>query len=267
MELPGARLFARPAYRRYFQRPYRHGNIYFGIYDSHEEALRAAVAFASDRLPPTYDVADAARMYRTQLRQLRSCDYAALVWLEHAMAEGARRIFDLGGHIGLAYYGFARRVLLPDDLDWCVHDLGAVIAAGRDWAAGHDPARRLRFSDSPRDADGSDLLICSGALQYLDYVLPDLLAGLHAAPRHVLVNLSPIHPEQGFFTLQNLGIAVCPYRVEGLPDFRARMEGLGYALHDHWELPERQLRVPFAPSRRLDHYSGLYFRRPAPTRH
>ncbi|GAB3342029.1 hypothetical protein GCM10027359_21720 [Marilutibacter aestuarii] len=81
------------------------------------------------------------------------------------------------------------------------------------------------------------------------------------------MNLSPIHPEHGFFTLQNLGIAVCPYRVVGLPDLQARMQGLGYAIHDQWELPERHLRVPFAPSRRLDHYTGIYFRRQAPSRH
>ena len=264
MELPGARLLTQPAYRRFFRRPYRDGNIYYGIYEDYATALRAAAAFSSDRLPATYDVARAGRMYRTQLRQLRICDYAALLWLEHALADGARGVFDLGGHIGLAYYGFGRLVELPADLDWQVHDLPGVMATGREWAAGHDIEGRLRFADSPRDANGCDLLISSGTLQYLEYELPDLLAVLDTPPRHVLINLSPIHPERGFFTLQNLGIAVCPYRVIGLPALVEAMGRLGYAVRDQWELPERQLRIPFAPERHLDHYSGLYFRMTRP---
>src|SRR3546814_9716109 len=87
------------------------------------------------------------------------------------------------------------------------------MAAGRRWAQGHDAERQLSFTDSVEHADGQDILLSTGALQYLDYTLPELLQRLRRKPRHVLVNLTPMHPDRSFFTLQNLSIAICPYRV------------------------------------------------------
>ncbi|WP_167284919.1 methyltransferase, TIGR04325 family [Marilutibacter alkalisoli] len=261
MELPLLSLLARPLYRRYFRRPYRHGNIYLGVYDQYEEALAAARALTSERLPPTYDVEAAGGLYLSQLRRLRTCDYAALFWLEQAIAGGTRRVFDLGGHIGLAYYAFDRYLGLPDDLDWCVLDVPQVMEAGRHHAREHDPKQRLRFATGPADADGCDFLLSTGALQYLDYSLPDLLAGLASPPAHVLFNLSPMHPQRSFFTLQNLGIAICPYRVMGIAELTARMQALGYEVRDRWELPERHVRIPFAPEYAIDRYYGFYFQR------
>ncbi|WP_454829097.1 methyltransferase, TIGR04325 family [Pseudoxanthomonas wuyuanensis] len=265
MELPGLRLFARPLYRRYFHRPYADGNLYYGIFASHAQAQEQAQRFSSGALPCSYDVEAAGRLYRAQLHRLRICDYAAMFWLERALADGARRIFDLGGHIGLAYYAFGRYLDLPEDLDWCVHDVPRVMAAGQQWAQQHDGRGSLRFSADALEADGSDLLISSGALQYLDYSLPELLARLRRPPPGVLFNLTPMHPLESYFTLQNLGIAVCPYRITGIPQMLADMEALGYVLRDRWDLPERQLRIPFEPEYAIDRYYGFYFRRATET--
>src|SRR3546814_9186296 len=90
--------------------------------------------------------------------------------------------------------------------DVCSSDL-SVMAAGRRWAQGHDAERQLSFTDSVEHADGQDILLSTGALQYLDYTLPELLQRLRRKPRHVLVNLTPMHPDRSFFTLQNLSIA------------------------------------------------------------
>lgn len=261
MELPGIHLLSKPLYRIYFRRPYRHGNLYYGVFNSHAEAQAQADTLSSTHLPNTYDVAEASRMYRSQLLRVRSCDYAAMFWLERMLASGARRIFDLGGHIGLAYYGFGRFLELPDDLDWCVHDVPQVMEAGRQWAHRHDPRGRLRFATEVLQADGCDLLISSGALQYLDYSLPELLQRLQRKPAHVLFNLTPMHPSQRYFTLQNLGIAVCPYRIESIEWLVAEMQNLGYAVRDRWDLHERQLRIPFEPRHTIDRYYGFYFRR------
>ncbi|WP_341727213.1 TIGR04325 family methyltransferase [Pseudoxanthomonas putridarboris] len=261
MELPGVRQVARPLYRRYFRRPYRHGNLYYGVFDSYAQALQQARAFSSRELPPSYDVEAASRMYRAQLHRLRACDYPVMFWLEQALAQGARRVFDLGGHIGLAYYGFGRYLALPADLEWRVHDLPHVMAAGNEWAREHDPQRRLRFCDDAEQADGSDLLISSGALQYLDYGLAELLSRLRRPPPHVLFNLTPMHPTDRYFTLQNLGIAVCPYRIEGIARMIADMKEVGYAVRDRWDLPERHVRIPFQPGHDIDRYYGFYFQR------
>jgi hypothetical protein len=53
MELPGLSLLSKPLYRRYFSKPYLHGNIYHGIYASYEEALLDAKSLSSKELPAT----------------------------------------------------------------------------------------------------------------------------------------------------------------------------------------------------------------------
>lgn len=90
-----------------------------------------------------------------------------------------------------------------------------------------------------------------------------LLQRLQARPRHVLVNLTPMHPTRSFFTLQNLSIAICPYRVMSVPDFTASMEALGYCMLDHWQSFERSLRIPFEPECTVDSYHGFHFSLPA----
>ena len=235
-QLPGVDLLARPVYRRMFEKP-AYGNRYYGAYSTHEEA-RAAVPAT---LPSTYDVEPAAQMYRRELQKIRLYDYAALHWLSRLFADGCHRVFDLGGHIGLAYYAYQRYIDFPAQLRWTVHDVATVTAAGRAWAEANDPSRRIAFSDTPDDASGTDILFTSGALQYLDYSLPELLARLAEPPPHVLVNLMPMHPERDYFTLQNLTIAICPYRVASLPGFACEMDPLGYRVVDRWEIADRSL--------------------------
>lgn len=256
-QLPGLRVLARPIYRRLFQRPYQPEAHYYGVYDSHAQALRDA----PPTLPTTYDVEGSGRMYRNQLDQIRVSDYPVVHWLSQLLATGQRRLFDLGGHIGLSYYSFRRYLDYPSDLRWLVHDVAAVVAAGRDWAVAHDAEGRLEFTGARDDADGADVLFTSGALQYLDYALPELLLGLERPPSHVLINMVPLHPNRDYYTLQNIGFAICPYHVAALPEFIAGMEALGYAIVDRWETFERHLEVPFAPDCDIDRYYGFYFRR------
>ncbi|MFC3549831.1 TIGR04325 family methyltransferase [Lysobacter cavernae] len=257
-ELPGLRWLAEPLHRRMFRRK-RSGNAYCGVYESYTQALASASALRA--LPTTYDTDASPRMYRDRLEQVRVSDYPLLYWLSRLLATGQRRVFDLGGHIGISYYGFRRYLDYPADLRWQVHDMPSVTNAGRELARELDPSGRLEFTDAREDADDCDLLVTSGVLQYLDYTLPELLQTLDRPPRHVLVNLTPMHPSRGYFTLQNLGIAICPYRVCALPEFVAEMEALGYRLRDRWESFERQLRVPFEPSCTIDSYHGFYFTR------
>lgn len=259
-ELPGLRMLARPIRRSLFRRAYRDDNDYYGVYDSYADALAAAQALSTRTLPATYDTDAAGRMYRSHLRSIRVSDYPLVYWMARLFAEGHRHVFDLGGHIGVSYYGFQPYLDYPPDMTWTIHDVPSVMAAGRAWALEHDPSRRLAFVETPEAADGRDLLVCTGALQYLDYTLPELLCSLPSKPRHVLVNLTPMHPAQEFFTLQNLGIAICPYRIMSAPQFTKDMESCGYRMLDHWQSYERHLRIPFEPAYAVDSYHGFHFR-------
>lgn len=261
VQLPGLRGLAKPIVRRRFQRPFGDDNSYYGVYGNFAEAEAAARALSTRSLPPTYDTEAAGRVYRDQLSRIRVSDYPLVYWLLQMLSDGQRRVFDLGGNIGVTYYGFGRYLDYPDDLRWQVHDVPAVMAAGRKWAAQHDPQGRISFADSPDHADGANVLVSTGALQYLDYTLPQLLQRLTQAPAHVLVNLTPIHPSHGYFTLQNMTFAICPYRVMARPELVGGMEALGYRIVDEWNSRERGLRVPFESSCTIDNYSGFYFRR------
>ena len=255
-ELPGVRLLARPLYRRMFSRPYQGGNAYYGAYESRAQALAEA-----PRLPTTYDLPTTTGMYMDRHRSIRVSDYPMVHWLSRMLAEGRHRIFDLGGHIGVTYYGFRRYLSYPRTMEWRVHDVPSVVEAGRDWARQNDPEGLLHFADAPEAANSHDVLITCGALQYLDYTLPELLGRLREPPPHVLVNLTPVHPQRGYVTLQNMGKAVLPYRVMGRRQFIDEMKALGYTLVDQWQSKERHLRVPFEPDCTLDHYAGFYFQR------
>lgn len=254
-QLPGLQLLTKPIYRRLFQRPYQAEAQYYGIYDSYAQALNDA----PPTLPTTYDVEASGRMYHSHLNQIKVSDYPVVHWLSRLLASGQRRIFDLGGHIGLSYYGFRRYLDYPPDMRWLIHDVASVVSAGRDWATKHDPEGRLAFTDSRDDANQVDVLFTSGALQYLDYTLPELLQRLECPPSHVLINIVPMHPSRSYFTLQNIGFAICPYRVAAVPEFIAGMEELGYSIVDRWESFERHLHVPFAPDCDIDRYYGFYF--------
>lgn len=256
-ELPGIRLLAEPLYRRMFQRPYREGNAYYGAYSTYGEALQ----HIPENTNSTYDVPQSAGKYRDFLDRIRVSDYPVLYWLSHLFAKQPSRLFDLGGHIGVSYYGFRRYLDYPARLLWLVHDVAAVREEGKAWARVNDSTGQIEFADSPEEVDGCDILLTSGALQYLDYTLADLLAKVKHPPADVLVNQVPMHSQLDYFTLQNIGFATCPYHVQSVERFTAEMEACGYVCRDHWQSHERQLRVPFHPHCAIDSYHGFYFSR------
>jgi putative methyltransferase (TIGR04325 family) len=254
-EFPGISLVARPWYRRGF-RSHRRGNAYFGVYPSFADAQNDI----PPGLPPDYNSEAAANLYASRLSQLEASDYPALFWLQRFIKMGERRIFDLGGHVGLSYYAFAAHMEYPDDLLWQVHDMAAVMDRGRALAAERDPRRQLEFVGLEQ-VDGCDVLMAKGALQYLDYSLPELLRRQQVLPRKLLINLTPMHPSRSFFTLQHIGVAVCPYRISALPEFLFEIRALGYQLVERWEHLERSVQIPFHPHSSIDRYHGFCFSR------
>ncbi|SFM99823.1 methyltransferase, TIGR04325 family [Dokdonella immobilis] len=252
-ELPGLNLLARPLYRRRF-RAHRRGNAYYGVYASFE----AARADIPPGLPPDYNTAAAAELYEQRLSRLEASDYPALYWLQRMLGEGCRRIVDLGGHVGLSYYAFQPYLDYPRDLLWQVHDVPAVMEKGRALCAERGEQRRLAFVDLDA-VDGCDVLMAKGALQYLDYSLVELLKAQRVLPRRLLVNLTPMHPDRSFFTLQNIGVAVCPYRIGAVPEFLHGIRALGYRLIERWEHLDRSVQIPFCPEYSIDRYHGMCF--------
>lgn len=254
-ELPLISWLAKPLYRRRF-RAHRRGNAYYGAYSSFE-AARSDIPTGK---PADYNTQAAADLYAHRLEQVEASDYPALFWLEQLIDQGARRIFDLGGHVGLSYYAFGRLVDFPQDMVWQVHDMPKVMEKGRQLAEQRGVSDKLRFVERG-EANACDVFMAKGVLQYLDYELPGFLQTLDSPPRHVLINLTPLHPQGTVFTLQNIGVAVCPYRISGEPQFLADLQKLGYRLVERWEHHDRAVRIPFKPQASIDHYQGFLFSR------
>jgi len=227
-----------------------------GVHPSYEQAAAAA--------PPTrplgYDNEDAGEMYRDRIDRVFSSDYPMMLWLQKVFAAGARTVYDLGGHIGLAYYAYQRLVPFPQELSWTVHDVPAVMASGRREALTRDPSGRLKFSENTDAASDIDLLFTAGCLQYLQPTLADEIAKLQRKPGWLLVNLLPLHEQEAYWTVQSIGTAFCPYRIQRSATFFGELQALGYEVVDKWENPDKSCWVAFDPGHTLDRYYGAALR-------
>ncbi|SEV94194.1 TIGR04325 family methyltransferase [Luteibacter sp. 329MFSha] len=242
--------------RRFFAHRELAYHLYRGVYDSFDDAQAS--------IPPGnasgYDNNESADLYRERTRRVFINDYPMIHWLGRFFAEGARDVFDVGGHIGIAYYAYQKYLSYPASLRWTVMDVPAVNAAGAAWAKEHDAPGRLGFADDIASASGADVLFAAGSLQYLSYSLADALSPMPRRPRFLLLNSVPVHMRQSYYTVQNIGTACCPYHVTAEREFLGGLASLGYELQDRWENPQRYCIVPFHPELSLDRYFGFAFR-------
>lgn len=233
-------------------------NSFRGVYESFADAERAAPSVK----PLGYDSADSATWYLHKHKKVLLEDYPVLFWLQSAFEDG-HSVFEIGGHVGVAYYGFAQVLSYPPDLDWTVCDVPTIVAAGQ--ALARERGRtNLRFVSSPAQAEGADIVLACGALQYVDSPgLAETIASFRVRPRHVLVNSTPVYDGPAFITRQNIGAVYCPYRIFNRQEFVRSLEVIGYSLIDTWQ-KERAFRIPRHPDRSFDHYTGFYFRTEEP---
>ena len=250
-ELPLLKSLRRAAYEREFARATR-VNYFRGVFDTFE----AAAASAPQTKAVGYDNEDSAQLYKGWEKPFLK-DYPAMLWIRDGLDKGLRNVFDLGGHVGIKYYAFAPYVRFPADTRWTVVDVPAVVERGRKMAMERSISQ-LAFSDRIEDADGCDILFASGSLQYLSWTLDEKLARMSSRPRRLVINTTAIHPTRAFFTLNSIGTAFCPYRVQAEPRFIESIEALGYRTLDRWETP-KEFVVPFHEGYDLDHYTGFCF--------
>jgi len=247
--LPGlASLVRRQAYAAFLAN--RERNLFFGVHSTFDEAAQAALACGQ----AGYDNSASAQLY-THRTRIDAHDYPALYWLSRSLNEGHRSVFDVGGATGIKFIAFRDLLQSCADLRWTVQDVPAMVALGREQARQRDDAR-LQFTDRFDDGDGSDLLYASGVLQYLPATLGELLAGWQRLPRRIVINTAAIHPQHEFFTVNSLGTAFCPYRVQTQASLIRGLVALGYRLREAWTHPGKVMQIPFHPERSLDQYSG-----------
>jgi putative methyltransferase (TIGR04325 family) len=162
-------------------------------------------------------------------------DYPILFWLRRLAAQ-TRVLLDAGGHMGTKYRAFRNYLDLDDEIEWVVYDLPTMVRAGR-LRAEDEGLGKLRFVDTLSDAPDADVLLASGLLQYLDIPFVDLLRGLPALPRHLLLNKVQTREGPSVVTLENFIHAEVPYQMRDRAEFLAALDALGYDIVDEWTIP------------------------------
>jgi len=238
-------------YNRRFE---RWPGSYRGVFDSFAEARASA---PSDKLG--FDHAELANLYDFRIGKAFPSDYPVLFWLARLLPE-LSSVFDWGGHIGVSYYSYSKYLNFPDSLRWRVGDVPQIIKAGAELAKARGISA-LSFSHDIADADGFDLVLANGSLQFVETPFSQSLRALRQPPRHLLINKLPVYAGATFVTLENTIHSYNPYRVGNRDAFVQSIAAEGYSLVDEWQTPDISCHIPLHRDRSIDAYSGFYFRR------
>ena len=225
-------------------------NLFMGSFES----FAAAQAGAPATKPVGYDNAEKARDFYSH--QIYFYDYPALFWIGRSLDEGLRSVFDLGGHAGIKYYAFKRLLNYPENLRWTVCDVPGVVKTGQELAAERGSTNQLGFTTEYGDASGFDVLFASGSLQYLPQRLSEILASLPVKPKRIVVNTAAVHPERTLFTLNSIGFAVCPYRIQHHDELLSELTAAGYKRRDGWRNEGKPIVVPFVEGGDMAFFAG-----------
>ena len=230
-----------------------HTGLHSGIYSSYADALA--------HIPPArlagWDHDESSTLWLDQIDPVRPSTYPIFFWVKQLCGE-SHALVDLGGSIGLTYYGYRRFAKLPANATWTVVEVPKMALQGAKIAV-REQAANLAFVDQFADVHRCDILLSAGALQFMETSIPGLLESLPNKPRHVLLNKLPVTPLEDCWTLHNYGPAVTPQRLFNEGTFLRYFEDKGYRLRDRWAVQDLDCLIPFYPQRFIRNFSGFYF--------
>jgi len=229
------------------------GRFYRGRYPTYSEAQNAI----PQKFQHGYDLSTAHPSSIQDRDALRSYDYPLLSPLQDSLQDTSQ-VLDLGGGVGIDYYKFRKAVRFPSGLNWLVCDLPSAVEIGQELAHQNN-CSHLCFTSVFRTADGSDILLTNGALQYIEPSLAELLDQLINKPQHILINYVPCYEGNTFFTVQNIWTSRAPYKIQNRNELISDIEHLGYQLVSSWQDP-RTCFIPFHPACFVNAYHGFHFK-------
>jgi putative methyltransferase (TIGR04325 family) len=250
-----------PGLPRYYARQVMarrdHTGLYSGIYPTYEAALAAV----PDSRQAGWNHENSARLWVDQIDPVKLSTYPIFFWLSQLFGENDALV-DVGGSIGLTYYGYRRLGRLPSGATWTVVEVTKIAEQGA-LIAQAEGAATLKFVDQVTAAGRCDVLLSAGALQFMPTSLPGLLESLPTAPRYILLNKLPITAGEDCWTLQNYGPAVTPHRLFNEDSFLQYFDTHGYRLRDRWAVQDLDCLIPFHPERFIKAFAGFVFERRA----
>ncbi|MBK26972.1 MAG: hypothetical protein CME70_23415 [Halobacteriovorax sp.] len=238
-----------------YERKFRNNkdlNLFKGVFSSYQSAFDSIPS----ELLNSYDNESSAKMYKHLCSEVFPSDYANMFWLSQLIRDESK-VFDLGGHIGVKYYSYQQYFNFPESINWTVFDTSSAIEEGKKFA-NQKGEHRLKFSEKIDEFDDHDILFVSGALQYIDINLSDIISKKASKPKFVLITL-PLTQHESFYTINNLGTACCVYIVRNENEFIKSFEDIGYEKKDDWNIPAKYCEIPFFEKYSLENYRGLLF--------
>ncbi len=251
--LPYLRQYHRMQYQRHFEKIAEWERIFAGVYPD----FATAQSHIPAGRPVGYDNPGAAT-FLGRKSTLLPCEYPTLLWLS-LLLRSHTTVFDFGGYLAILYNTYKRFEIYPPHLLWTVYDVPAVVVAGQE-ILDREPDPSLCFTSDVADAASSDILLASGSLQYCEESMADILSGLRQPPPHLLINKLPTTEREQFFTLQNMGPSVAPYKVVNRNSFIQSIEAHGYELVDSWKNPDLGCYIPFYPDHAVSAFDGFHFK-------
>jgi len=230
-----------------------HTGLHSGIYATYAAALAD--------IPPSrlagWDHEDSSTLWVGQIDPVKLSTYPVFFWL-HRLFQDGMKLVDVGGSIGLTYYGYRRYAGMPSGTAWTVVEVPKICEQGVKTAA-QEGAADLHFVSDLSDAGACNILLSAGALQFMEHSLPGLLEAFAVKPRYVLLNKLPVTTAEECWTLQNYGPAVTPHRLFNEGRFLGYFAAHGYHLRDRWEVQDLDCLIPFHPDRFIGKFSGFLF--------
>jgi putative methyltransferase (TIGR04325 family) len=222
-----------------------------GVYRSFAEANRSA--------PRRACTGEHKAEYSDRIDRIFPYDYPVLYWL-HPVVASMKRVFDIGGNIGVHYYSYRRYLDFSTHLVWQVCEVPRIAESGIERAK-KEQAEKLLFTSDFKGADGADLIFAAGSVQYIEFPrFARLLQSLNRKPIHILINKVPLYNGEEFVSLQNGGSSFTPRYVFNREEFVGGICQVGYDLIDSWLVPDRQFLLPGDSHHSFGPSSGLYFR-------
>ena len=246
-------------YNYYWSFP-RRITAYRGVYNTFAEALEALpsgsrISHNQEDIHENSAIAELTSC-RT-LGKLDSIDTPLIPWLKLAFNDSST-VFDLGGNVGVSYYAFKQHLYFPEHLRWTVCEVPEIAKAGKKIAEENN-TQELSFTTEFTEADGTDILLTCGTLQYIEPSLAQLLTQLKKKPKHLLINYVPFYDGETYVTLQNIGYAYSPYKIQNKTEFIESLISLGYEYVAGWA-SDRNCTIPFHKDRTVREYSGFYLK-------
>jgi putative methyltransferase (TIGR04325 family) len=199
-----------------------------------------------------WDNEAAAALWLEDIAPVRPSSYPVFFWLSR-LFKPDQSLLDLGGSIGLTYYGYRKFATLPPGAAWVVVEVPRIAARGRELAL-RESADSLRFTSDLGGPEACDLLLASGSLQYMERSVPGFLEHRMTLPRVILLNKVPFAAGDPLWSLDNFGPAVCPYRVFEEVSFLDYFAQRDYRVQDRWAVPEIRSPIAFHPEVRITYH-------------